>query len=202
MHERMLACTPCHGDYGAGTGNDYFPRIAGQPSAYLYEQLTAFHDRRHYAPMNYLLEFLPDSYLKEIAAYFASLHPPAPAPLPPKVSVAMLARGKAVALEGDAARNLPSCASCHGRALTGMQPAMPGLVGLRANYLSSQLGAVRYRARVPSPSDCMQVVVSRMTDPDIAAVSAWIALQPVPPDSQPLPKGALTLPIPCAGQPQ
>jgi cytochrome c553 len=198
MQERMQACEPCHGRQGAGTNNDYFPRIAGQPAAYLHEQLLGFHnDSRHYAPMNYLLEFLPDSYLQKIAAYFASLHPLAPPPPPPEASIAVLTHGKTLATEGDPAHDIPACTSCHGSALTGMQPDIPSLLGLRANYISSQLGAVRYRARNPTASTCMQRIVMHMTGQDITAVAAWLASQPVPPDAAPLPAGSLSLPMPC-----
>jgi cytochrome c553 len=203
MQERMQACEPCHGKDGAGTSSDYFPRIAGQPSDYLYEQLVGFHnDQRHYAPMNYLLEFLPDSYLRQIADYFASLHPPVPEPLPPTASLQVLARGKAIVEDGDPAHDIPSCTSCHGRALTGMEPDMPGLLGLRANYISAQLTAVRYRARNPTTSTCMQKIVVRMTGQDITAVAAWLGSQRLPTDARPLPAGALKLPMPCesAGQ--
>ena len=203
MQERMQACTPCHGKDGAGTSSDYFPRIAGQPAEYLYEQLVGFrNDQRHYAPMNYLLEFLPDSYLRQIADYFASLHPPAPEPLPPTASLQVLARGKAIAMDGDPAHDIPPCTSCHGRALTGLEPLIPGLLGLRANYLSAQLTAVRYRARNPTTSTCMQKIVTRMTAQDITAVAAWLGSQRLPADARPLPAGALKLPMPCesAGQ--
>ena len=66
MAARVLACASCHGAEGEGTSDDYFPRLAGKPAGYLYNQLIAFRDgRRKYPPMNYLLEFLPDAYLKE-----------------------------------------------------------------------------------------------------------------------------------------
>ena len=198
MQERMQACAPCHGKDGAGISNDYFPRIAGQPADYLYEQLVGFHnDQRHYAPMNYLLQFLPESYLRRIADYFASLHPPAPPPLPPQTSLQVLARGKAIAMDGDAGHEIPACMSCHGRDLTGMETGIPGLLGLRAKYLSSQLTAVRYRARNPTTSTCMQRILPHMTGQDIAAVAAWLASQQLPADARPLPVGALKLPIPC-----
>src|ERR1700709_352758 len=77
MAARVLACASCHGDMGQGTSDVYFPRLAGKPAGYLYNQLVAFRDgRRRYPPMNYLLEFLPDEYLKKIAEHFASLRPP------------------------------------------------------------------------------------------------------------------------------
>jgi cytochrome c553 len=81
MAARVLACASCHGAQGEGTSDVYFPRLAGKPAGYLYNQLVAFRDgRRRYPPMNYLLEFLPDDYLKKIAEHFASLRPPFPEP--------------------------------------------------------------------------------------------------------------------------
>ncbi|MES1264811.1 MAG: c-type cytochrome, partial [Variovorax sp.] len=77
MEARVQGCVTCHGQSGQGTSNGYFPRIAGKPAGYLYNQLVAFRDgTRHYAPMNYLVAYLPDAYLKEIAQHFASQRPP------------------------------------------------------------------------------------------------------------------------------
>ena len=71
MAARVLACASCHGAQGEGTNDVYFPRLAGKPAGYLYNQLVAFRDgRRRYPPMNYLLEFLPDAYLKKMAELF------------------------------------------------------------------------------------------------------------------------------------
>src|SRR6201999_918759 len=99
---RVLACASCHGAQGEGTSDVYFPRLAGKPAGYLYNQLVAFKNgRRRYPPMNYLLEFLPDAYLKEIAEYFASLRPPFPSPATPTVSKEILARGESLVKNGD-----------------------------------------------------------------------------------------------------
>ena len=114
MAARVLACATCHGAEGEGTSDDYFPRLAGKPAGYLYNQLIAFKDaRRRYPPMNYLLEFLPNAYLKEIAEHFASLRPPFPAPAVPVVSNDILARGESLVTHGDPQRGLPACAGCH-----------------------------------------------------------------------------------------
>jgi cytochrome c553 len=76
MEARTLACVGCHGDKGRGVANVYFPRLAGKPSGYLYNQLVAFQEgRRRYAPMNYLLAYLPPAYLKQMADYFAAQSP-------------------------------------------------------------------------------------------------------------------------------
>src|SRR3954469_10402193 len=76
MEARVQGCVTCHGQAGQGTSNGYFPRIAGKPAGYLYNQLVAFRDgTRRFPPMNYLVAYLPDSYLHEIADYFAAQRP-------------------------------------------------------------------------------------------------------------------------------
>src|SRR5687767_5929719 len=72
--QRATACTTCHGKEGRATNQGYFPRIAGKPAVYLYNQLVNFREgRRQNAAMTYLVEHLSDAYLMEIAQYFASL---------------------------------------------------------------------------------------------------------------------------------
>ena len=97
MEARVMACAPCHGAMGEGTNNAYFPRLAGKPAGYLANQLHAFHTgRRHFPPMNYLLAYLPDDYLKQIAEYFAAQRPPLPTPAVPSVSNDVLERGESI----------------------------------------------------------------------------------------------------------
>src|SRR5215203_5209387 len=77
MEARVQGCVTCHGQSGQGTSNGYFPRIAGKPAGYLFNQLKAFRNgTRKYPPMNYLVAYLPESYLREIAEHFATLRPP------------------------------------------------------------------------------------------------------------------------------
>ena len=202
MAARVLACASCHGAQGEGTSDEYFPRLAGKPSGYLYNQLVAFRDgRRKYPPMNYLLEFLPDAYLKQIADHFASLRPPFPAPAVPVVSNEILARGEALVTDGDPQRGVPACAGCHGPAFTGMEPAIPGLLGLRASYISAQLGAWRYGTRTAAAPDCMQVVAGLLTEDDVKAVAAWLSSRPAPADPTFAPRGSLAMPLACGSEP-
>lgn len=203
MQARVMACAACHGKQGEGTDNDYFPRLAGKPAGYLYNQLLAFRDgRRQYPPMNYLLAYLPDAYLKAIAEHFANLRPPYPAPTTPTVSASLLQRGQQIVKQGDPSRHVPACAACHGASLTGMQPAIPGLLGLHTDYISAQLGAWRYGTRRALEPDCMHEVASRLGNDDITAVAAWLAAQPGPADPAPAPAGSLKLPLACGSEPQ
>ncbi|MEY3473998.1 MAG: hypothetical protein RL087_456, partial [Pseudomonadota bacterium] len=143
MAQRMLACTACHGEQGRAGPDGYYPRIAGKPAGYLYHQLLNFRDgQRHYGLMARLLEPLGDDYLMEIAQHFAALDLPYPPPSPASgVDARTLQRGEQLALRGDATRQVPACAACHGKALMGAQPATPALLGLPRDYLNSQLGA-------------------------------------------------------------
>lgn len=202
MAARVLACTPCHGMEGRGTNDPYFPRLAGKPAGYLYHQLLAFKNgRRKYPPMNYLLAFLPDAYLQQIADYFAEQRPPLPPATPPDVSETVLNHGRDLVTQGDINRGIPACVSCHGSSLTGMEPAIPGLLGLRAAYVSAQLGGWRYGTRTANAPDCMQVVAGHLTEDDVRAVAAWLSAHPLPGDPAPVPQGSFALPFPCGSQP-
>jgi cytochrome c553 len=202
MSARVLACTGCHGVEGRGTDNDYFPRLAGKPSGYLYNQLVAFREaRRRYPPMNYLLEFQSDGYLRLIADYFAEQNPPFRLPATPIVSPDLLAPGRSLTVDGDAGRAIPACTSCHNAQLTGMQPAVPGLLGLPSDYISAQLGAWRYGTRTAAEPDCMQIVAGHLTETDVTALSAWLSSLPVPVNATQVPQGSLAMPLPCGSQP-
>lgn len=201
MAARVLACASCHGENGQGTNDDYFPRLAGKPAGYLYNQLLAFREgRRKYPPMNYLLEFLPDPYLKKMAEYFAAEQAPFQKPAEPIVSKAILTRGETLALQGDPAKNIPACANCHGPSFTGMEPAIPGLLGLRTNYISAQLGAWRYGTRTAAAPDCMQIVAGHLTEDDVKALAAWLSSRPAPSNPTPAPQGSLPMPMACGSQ--
>jgi cytochrome c553 len=180
MAQRVLACTACHGKEGRAASDGFYPRIAGKPAGYLYNQLVAFREgRRHYALMTALIDPLSDAFLREIAAHFAELELPYPAPQPPSPSATVRERGRTLVNEGDRARGVPACSACHGAALMGVQPATPGLLGLPRDYLNAQLGAWRTGQRQSHTPDCMAKVAQALAPEDIAAVAQWLAAQPV-----------------------
>ncbi len=200
MARRTQACTFCHGEQGRAGPDGYYPRLAGKPAGYLYNQLLSFRQgRRHYGLMTRMVDPLSDRYLMEIAEYFAGLEVPYPPPAaqasPPPPS--LLARGRELALHGDPARRLPACVQCHGSRLTGAQPDVPGLLGLPPDYLIAQLGGWRTGQRRAHEPDCMATVVRRLSDADAQAVVAWLVTQPAPPDARP----ALERPAPSTDAP-
>lgn len=200
MGPRVRACTLCHGKEGRATQEGYFPRIAGKPAGYLAHQLLNFRDgRRSYAPMAHLIEHLTDDYLHEMAAHFATLDLPYPPPPAPQAPAAVLERGRILVQQGDTARRIPACVQCHGQALTGVNPAIPGLLGLPRDYLNSQLGAWATGQRRAQAPDCMAEMARRLTPEDVGAVSAWLAAQPVPANGQPAARLTAPMPVRCGG---
>lgn len=197
----MQGCVTCHGQSGQGTSNGYYPRIAGKPAGYLYNQLVAFRDgTRKYPPMNYLVAYLPDAYLREIAEHFARQRPPFAPQEPGTADPATVARGQALVRAGDASKNVPACATCHGAGLTGMEPGIPGLIGLRPTYIVAQLTRWRVGDRHAAEPDCMKRIAARLSDSDVTAVAAWLSLQPAPKDLSPESSNLVRMPLACGSQ--
>ena len=202
MAKRMQACTTCHGAQGVTSNQAYFPRIAGKPAGYLFNQLQNFKEgRRHYGLMVGMVENLSDPYLLEMAQYFANIDLPysPPAPLKTPASDASLQLGKTLSLQGDKSRNIPACTACHGAALMGVRPAIPGLLGLPRDYVAAQLGAWQTGLRRAHAPDCMGRIAKLLKPADVDAVANWLASQPVPVATKP----AASLPEPltekCGG---
>lgn len=208
--KRMQACTTCHGAGSSATvgrtANEvYFPRIAGKPEDYLYNQLQNFRDgRRHYGLMVSLVEHLNDAALMEMAQYFSQLQLPYPEPQAPPAgtSASVMQRGQQLATQGDARQGIAACVSCHGAALLGVKPAIPGLLGLPRDYMAGQIGAWQTGMRRAHAPDCMAQIARKLSPQDVNAVATWLAAQPVPASAQPLSSVAALpapLPQPCGG---
>jgi cytochrome c553 len=200
--ERTRPCTACHGKEGRATPDGYFPRIAGKPDGYLFNQLVNFREgRRENGPMTYLVQHMTDAYLHEIAGHFASLDLPYPSAPNLVLAPAVLQRGEQLALHGDAARKVPACVQCHGARLTGVAPTVPGLLGLPRDYVISQFGAWRTGQRKATAPDCMASITERLSPDDIAAVAGWLATRTLPASTHPASSIELPLPMDCGSAP-
>jgi cytochrome c553 len=182
MAERVKACTICHGPEDKEGRDAYYPRIAGKPEGYLFNQLRNFRDgKRHYRPMALLLKGLPDQYLREMAAYFASLQQAFPAPEPMNLSSSEIKLARRLITQGDPARKIPGCVECHGKDLMGTAPYIPGLLGLPRVYIIAQFGNWQngglMRGQTP---DCMSEIAKQLSADEAGVIAAWLAAQPVP----------------------
>jgi len=71
---------------------------------------------------------------------------------------------------------------------------------LPRDYLVAQIGAWQTASRKASPPDCMAEVAKKLSDADIFAVSAWLALQTVPSKSKAVHQNEIAdfkLPLEC-----
>lgn len=198
MEERTRPCTVCHGSATQSTRDGFSPRIAGKPARYLENQLRSFRDgRRTYAPMVYMVQYMSDDYLADIATYFSGVQLPYPPPEAVALTAEAEARARQLVEHGDDARGVPACVECHGSSLTGAAPAIPGLLGLPRHYMAAQFGAWRTgRLRSIAP-DCMAEVARRLTPEDVPTIAAWLASQPVPPGMHAEAPTQRRLPLEC-----
>ncbi len=203
MAQRMQACVVCHGKEGRATNQGYFPRIAGKPAGYLYNQLQSFKTgQRTYEAMNHLVQHMSDEYLRDIAKYFAELDLPYPAAQVTKLSRSEQQTAENLVLHGAPERKLPACIACHGQHMAGMQPAMPGLLTLPADYLSARLGAWRTGQTKAKEPDCMADIAMRLTHDEVSVLAKWLSAQTLPSGTKPAPPSAQALPMQCGSNAQ
>lgn len=165
------ACFTCHGLKGEGDGRDA-PRLAGLDAGYLHRQLDDYaNGRREHAAMREIARKLKDSDRSKVSAFYAALQPaawPVEAGNP---------AGARIYDEGDPARGLPSCASCHGLRGVG-DAANPPLAGQPAAYIAGQLRAWREAKRYNDPLGEMRRVSRLLSTAEVAAVSRHAASFP------------------------
>ena len=156
-------CAGCHGEYGQGSIDGEYPRLAGMTSSYLARQLRLFKQRQRLnIPM---LPFtnereLPEEDLLAIAAYLSGIR--LPTKLPPVDMTDFDALGRLEAakqvvniapypgnVEAGSKVYRKECASCHGKDGYGDdQDDIPQLAGQYSLYLSRQLENIRSGERL------------------------------------------------------
>ena len=152
--EKSAVCAGCHGVDGNSVNSEW-PKLAGQSADYLYKQLQDYKkgEERINATMQAQVVNLSDEDMTDLAAYFASKQ------VKPGVA---------------------ACICCHGPAGAGNPAAkFPALASQHAKYTATQLKAFRSMERANDAGKMMRNIALRLTDPEIEAVSQYIAgLQP------------------------
>ncbi|KNZ31428.1 MAG: cytochrome C553 [Methylibium sp. NZG] len=75
LHTRSLAatCASCHGTSGRAVDGAAVPGLAGQPAAYMVEQMKAFKSGARAATvMHQIAKGYSDAQIEQMAAYFAA----------------------------------------------------------------------------------------------------------------------------------
>jgi cytochrome c553 len=63
--------------------------------------------------------------------------------------------------------------------MTGVAPAMPGLLGLPRDYVLAQFGAWRTGSRTARAPDCMSEIAQRLSPEDVTAAATWLSSEAV-----------------------
>jgi len=169
-------CKDCHGVAAQGY-RGYFPipRLAGQQSEYLENQLRAFieHRRTNNIMFN-VAHTLKPSMVAALAADFQALNPP-PIGGAPKERVA---EGRRIFQDGVPDANIAACAACHGPDATG-RGEIPRLAGQLYPYLIKELVNWGHeRGQNPSRPDTsaiMSPVAHSLNKSQIEAVAAYVS---------------------------
>ena len=172
--EAFYACIACHGVDGRGNGAGA-PRLAGLDRGYMAAQLEAYASgRRRHPEMELIARKLGSAQWDAVSAYYAALPfgpatAAAPAPVPVDAAAAALYR------QGDPARGLAACATCHGDRGQGVGPANPPLAGQPAAYLAHQMAQWRASARRNDPEGVMRRISRALSPDESAALAAYAA---------------------------
>lgn len=176
---RQIATTVCAACHGADGNSSVAanPKIAGQHADYLYKQLRNFKAadgkpaERNNLVMGSMVATLSDEDMKSLAEYFSGQQLMPEFARDPKAIQA----GQRLYRAGNAATGLPACAGCHGPAGSGIPAQYPRLAGQFAEYTEAQLKAFRAGERANDPNQMMRAIALKMTDPEIKAISDYIA---------------------------
>lgn len=175
-------CASCHGPAGVSPSPN-FPSLAGQGANYLYKQLADYKaGKRSNAIMTPFAATLSAQDMADVSAYYAA------EPLPgiqrggsPRGLVKWVpvvdeshAAGSLVRL-GAPARNVVSCAACHGQAGEGARISVPALYGQTREYFVATMQAYRAGQRTNDVYGVMRENVRNLTDREIDALADYYA---------------------------
>lgn len=168
---KSALCAGCHGVDGNSVAGTW-PVLAGQHASYLVKQLRDFKSGTRTNPiMQSIAGSLGDADMQDIAAYYSGQKIK-----PVAFDDSIVAQGENIYRGGITETSVAACMACHGPGGGGLEPAgFPSLKGQQPQYLESQLRNFRSGARANDAGKIMRSVASRMTEPEIKAVAAYIA---------------------------
>jgi cytochrome c553 len=167
-------CGTCHGPHGL-SAQPKFPRLAGQNSNYLAEQMKAFRAKTRGDPdaigyMWGMAVVLDDRTIDALAQYYHAQTPGVAG----RANAAEVARGRQIYANGIDAVGLPACGACHGPDAHGMGD-FPRLAGQHAQYVLKQLNSFSSNMRDVA---VMHGVAKGLNLQEMESVAAYLQTQP------------------------
>jgi cytochrome c553 len=177
LQAKIQFCTYCHQPLGQGymAGAFPIPRLAGQQTEYLKNQLEAFIERRRVNVfMSKVAASLSPEMLAVLATHFRDLNPKPLEGAPEE----LVAAGKKIFEEGVPDAHVPPCSACHGPEAKG-NGEFPRLAGQLYPYLTKVLeNWDKERGQVPADPDTsavMSPIARGLTESQIKAVAAYLS---------------------------
>lgn len=161
-------CVSCHGENGVSATPE-LPSLAGQTPAAIYKQLHDYRSGARFHPqMTPIAKQLVVPDLADVAVYFGrgADHGLGGRDLPGDPEIVKLAT------EGDSARRIPACNSCHVNAAGGPIET-PVLTGQHRVYLATQLAAYKNGQRKNDVYRRMRAIAAQLSDEEIEALARY-----------------------------
>jgi cytochrome c553 len=175
LQAKIQYCKTCHGLSGEGfRGSSPMPRLAGQQTEYIENQLRAFIERRRENRFMFgVAHDLSPAMLTALAKHFGDLNPKPLSGAPRE----LVAAGKKIFEEGVPDAGVPPCSACHGADAKG-NGVFPRLAGQLHDYIfkklvnwSKERGLDRAN---PDTSALMEPIAHNLTESQIKAVAAYL----------------------------
>jgi len=173
LHQQWM-CASCHGERGESVSMNW-PSLLGQRPEYTYKMLRDYREGRRTEDeraqlMAVVARNLNEQQMADLASFYAGQALPAAA-----------AAGAAEALvrQGDPARLITPCASCHGLQGQGGVNETPALAGMAPEYFERTLKGYRDGRRANDVESGMRAFAHRLTDAEISALARYYAPGPV-----------------------
>ena len=176
LSAKIEYCKTCHGLSGQGfRGASPIPRLAGQQTEYVENQLRAFVDRRRASKFMFgVAHVLSPTMITALAVHFRNLDPKPLSGAPMELAAA----GKKIYEQGVPGTDVLACSGCHGRDARGNGP-FPRLAGQLHDYIFNKLvNWTRERGQDPKNPDTsaiMQPIAHSLTESQIRAVAAYVS---------------------------
>lgn len=180
-------CDSCHGPRGTGSDSPRVPLLAEQKVQYLASALQSYRAGERYSGiMQPIAAGLPEGSLHRLARHYADArrssdgNSSSPESDAQPVDAELIRHGRVLALQGDAARGIASCADCHGPADAKPLEDYPLLAGQPEQYLRTQLSLFESESRGGAEHmEIMQAIADRLKDRDREALAAYYSRQTV-----------------------
>ena len=173
VRAKIQYCTECHGASGRGYHGFFpIPRLAGQTSQYIQNQLRAFLEHRRETNIGMdmaKVHGISPAMRTSIAAHFEDLEPAALRDAPR----GLIEAGKKIYEDGIPAANVPACAACHGPEAKG-GGEIPRLAGQLYPFTVKELANWGRERSGSEATTIMRTVAGNMTRSQIEAVAAYV----------------------------